>query len=216
MCSLWKTTYVKQGLYHQALCWQGKDFSCSTAFLLLCGRGSWRCHRQRLGSGIPDSTQLFQKCACPTPDQEEKVQLCRATNELLTAPGAVITDHRFSKHQSLVHLQLSALLCQFQLCNRNVQKRKSCTPLLLAEEQQGINAVLAAISVCKEERGQHSLFYCWGSVCAPTLTSAVQGTAISRKLAEGCLSGVHVVFSPQCLSNWATPQVKTEKINNLI
>lgn len=59
----------------------------------------------------------------------------------------------FSKRGSSVHLQLSASLHQFQLCNGNVQKRKSCTPILLAKEQQWINAVFAAISMYKEERG---------------------------------------------------------------
>lgn len=67
-------------------------------------------------------------------------------------------------------------------------------------------------SQCAKRREANTPFSIAGAVCAaPTLASAAQGTAISRKLAEGCLSGVHVVFSSQCSSNWAT-QVKTQKL----
>lgn len=121
-----------------------------------CWEGIWGCCRQRLGSAIPGSTQLLQRCACLIPIRRRKwTGSCAEPGTSSWLPShAVTTDHPFSKHGGLVHLQLSALLYQFQLCNRNVQKRKSCTPpLLLAKEQQGINAVFAAISMCKEERG---------------------------------------------------------------
>lgn len=64
-------------------------------------------------------------------------------------------------------------------------------------------------SQCAKRREAKTPFSIAGAVCAaPTLALAAQGTAISGELAEGCLSRVCVVFSSQCSSNWATPQVK--------
>lgn len=78
------------------------------------------------------SLALLSSCCLNTDREEMDWQLCRARD---TAPAAL------------------SITYQFQLCNRIAQKRKSCTQLLLAEEQQWISAVFAAISMCKEERG---------------------------------------------------------------